>query len=222
MNIEAEYQNKEFFEWRMPVTAKKTLWEGKEELPGPDEEHEASISLTRKRDETGSLGDWTIDTNKLEAIFTRTQARKYRLRPKHIRLLGPATYASQIDYKLWIHRGMTLKSTTGDVKAERYFGWFGALSDTYLCVETDSWSPYAPNHCIPCFWAPWQVELNKLAEPRHNAKSMQLGSILGTSKSGNIFTSPTQTLHRLRRYSSRPAWVPLRRLTNASSQHSVR
>lgn len=32
---------------------------------------------------------------------------------------------------------MTLKSTTGDGKAERYFGWCGALSDTYLCVETD-------------------------------------------------------------------------------------
>lgn len=110
MNIKEEYQNKELFEWRVPVTAKQTVWEGKEELPGPDEEHEVSLSLTRKRDETGSLGDWVIDKSKREAIFClwvlsleiihRTQARNNILRPKHIRLLGPATYALQVDYKL--------------------------------------------------------------------------------------------------------------------------
>lgn len=147
MLIKAEYQKWEFLEWRVPVTATQILWVNGEASQGLEEEHRVSLKLARKPDETGSLGDWTITTSELEAIFClwvssltlfdRQQAQKDILRPKHIRLMGPVTLASPIDYKLWVQRTVAVKKTTGNVEDERYFGWYGELSDEYLCVETN-------------------------------------------------------------------------------------
>lgn len=70
--------------------------------------------------------------------FDRMQAQNNEVRPKQIRLLGPATLASPIDYKFWIHRGANLRQTKLGDEQERYFGWRGSLSDEYLRVEADS------------------------------------------------------------------------------------
>lgn len=147
MVIKAKYQKRELFEWRVPVTATQILWVNGAESQGPAEEHQVSLMLARQQDETGSLGDWTITTSELEAIFClwvssltmfdRQQAQNDILRPKHIRLMGPATLTSPIDYKLWIQRTVAVKQTTGNVEDERYFGWYGELSGEYLCAETN-------------------------------------------------------------------------------------
>lgn len=154
MDIKQEYQDSMLFEWRVPVAVQQNQTVGTGEL----QEHEVSLRLTRERDETGSFGDWSITSSELEAIFClwvsslaefdRMQAQRGIPRPKHIRLLRPAPFASEIDYELWIQRTMKPQRSTGDAANERYFGWCGDVSNCdvrveigrsleYICVETD-------------------------------------------------------------------------------------
>lgn len=145
MELNQKNCNEPSFEWCIPVTARPKTREGAPLEPGQN--CAVSLILERKKDETGSWGEWGVKNEELEAVlclwvsslteFDRKQAQNVEVRPKQIRLLGPATLASPIDYKFWIHRGAELRRTKLSNEQERYFGWRGSLSDEYLCVEAD-------------------------------------------------------------------------------------
>lgn len=129
------------FEWDVPVRARLND-DGRQA-----QNCEVKLTLTREKDETGSWGGWKADKSELEAIlclwvsslaeFDRKQAKESRLRLKQVRLLGPATLATAIDYKLWLHRGTKPRRAKIDRRKERYFGWSGSLSDEHLCVDAE-------------------------------------------------------------------------------------
>lgn len=140
MKLKEDRNSESLFEWGLPVRARPS------DNGGLAENCEVKLTLTREKDETGSWGGWKADESELEAIlclwvsslaeFDRKKAKKGNLRLKQVRLLGPASIATEIYCKLWLHPETKPRRAKLDCKSERYFGWSGSWSDEYLCVDT--------------------------------------------------------------------------------------
>lgn len=123
-----EHQNDELSSFKWGVSVRARLNDGDRQA----QNCEVKLTLTREKNETGSWGGWKANKSELEAILClwvsslaeldRKQAKKGKLRLKQVRLLGPATLATAIDYKLWLHRGTKPRRAKIDRRKERYFG----------------------------------------------------------------------------------------------------
>lgn len=141
VTIRESSREKNEFQWSLPVAV---------ESKGERSIFPVTLSLKRKKDDSGSWGPWGAEANELEAVLylwissltetkrERAQARKPTL--AKLRLLGPATDESRADYKLWVNRGTTFKETPGppdsspistpDSNGPQHFGQTGHPEDT--------------------------------------------------------------------------------------------
>lgn len=96
MELNQKNLNEPSFQWCIPVTARPKPRGGSTSELAQD--CEVSLILERKKDETGSWGEWEVKNKELEAVlclwassltgFDRMQAQNNKVRPKQIRLLG--------------------------------------------------------------------------------------------------------------------------------------
>lgn len=134
MQLEPEFKNTPIFEWAIPVKAifRQQAEEHEQAMPPTPGKWEIKLTMERTRDENSDWKDWKTDRSELEAVLclwtssltnvNRLRAKKHKPRMKQIRLLGLATDELKVDYRLWIHRGVTPKQIVLDNDQARYFG----------------------------------------------------------------------------------------------------
>lgn len=130
---------------------------------------EISLTLNREMDKDNWKA-WKADESELEGVLclwvsclTEAKRKQAKLfidgpltRLKNVRLLGPATDETRVDYKLWMHRGTTPEDIKylghgmpTEAEAARYFGWTGkqdggndqvesSASTCYLGINADN------------------------------------------------------------------------------------
>lgn len=118
------------FLWRLPVMVDSNFGCG------------VTLRLRRERNEIGDWQVWITDVNELEAtlcLWTSSieeRKREYlqsgRPSAQLVRLMGPATRESKMEYDIWINRGTKYRKALAPITEDvQYFGWTGfALKDS--------------------------------------------------------------------------------------------
>lgn len=114
------------FQWRLPVIVNSNLG------------YYVTLRLTRLSNEIGGWQVWTANMNDLEATlclwtsFMKETKRKHlqsgRLPAQLVRLMGPATRESKMEYDIWINRGTKFRKALAPIAEDvQYLGWTGVV-----------------------------------------------------------------------------------------------